>query len=360
MLTAIIFLLIITVSVSVHEFAHYLNARSVGLPVRAFSVGMGPVIWRRNWRGTEWRLSLFPVGGYVDLPGMAPKVDEDGNLSHPDEGMAKKPLPAKLWVLVGGVLANFALAILLISVVLMLEPSYRALTSGADVEAGARIEAVVERSPAEELGLRSGDRIVEINGLTEPSREEVQTAIRTSDHLELTVEREGRLLTFERPWPPEDVAGVPMLGISLAPVEVRDVAVGYPQALAESFTFAVRAVPEAVAAFGRGVGALLTGSASDDLAGPVGMVTAVNQAAQVGLAPILMLAALINLSLAVFNLLPIPGLDGGRMLLATIVAIRRRPFRPGQEEAIHFIGIMAVLALIVLLTFNEIGGIIRG
>ena len=113
-------------------------------------------------------------------------------------------------------------------------------------------------------------------------------------------------------------------------------------------------------AFVSGVGSLLTGGPNEDLAGPVGMVTMVNQATQSGLAQILMLAALINLSLGVFNLLPIPGLDGGRMLLATIVAIRRKPFRPGQEETIHFIGIMAVLGLIMLLTFNELGSIFRG
>lgn len=361
MLTALVFLLIITVSVSVHEFAHYLNARSVGVPVRAFSVGMGPVLWKRMWRGTEWRLSLFPVGGYVDLPGMAPKVDEEGNLQHPDEGMAKKSLPAKLWVLVGGVIANFLLAVLLIAFTLVAEPTYRSLTSGTEVEAGAVIGQVVANSPAEELQLQPGDRIAELNGLSDPSREQVQSTIRGAERLELTIVREGERIVLEYPeWPPEGAADPPMLGIMLEPAETFDVAVGFPGALAESLAFSVRAVPMAASAFAQGVGSILTGSPSEDLAGPVGMVSMVNQATQVGIAPILMLAALINLSLAVFNLLPIPGLDGGRMLLATIVAIRRRPFRPGQEEAIHFMGIMAVLALILVLTFNELGGIISG
>ena len=107
MLTALIFLAILMTAVLIHELAHYLNAKSVGLPVESFSVGMGPVIWRRMWRGTEWRLSLLPIGGYVNIPGMAPKQDETGNLQHADEGFATKPLWAKLWVLVGGVLANF-------------------------------------------------------------------------------------------------------------------------------------------------------------------------------------------------------------------------------------------------------------
>ena len=96
------------------------------------------------------------------------------------------------------------------------------------------------------------------------------------------------------------------------------------------------------------------------MAGPVGIVSLVNQSIQIGLAPVLMLAAVINLSLAVFNLLPIPGLDGGRMLLAIVAAVRGRPFRPGQEETIHFFGVMAVLAMIVLITFNELSGIFRG
>ncbi|HEX7004487.1 MAG TPA: M50 family metallopeptidase [Trueperaceae bacterium] len=358
MLTALIFLLILTVSVSVHELAHYLNARSVGVPVRAFSIGMGPAIWKRRWAGTEWRVGPFPVGGYVDLPGMAPKVDEEGNLQHPDEGMATKSLPQKLWVLVGGVIANFALGVLLIALALTLEPSYRALTSGAVDEQATYIEGVMVGSAAEALGLQAGDRIVLLNGVADPSIEQVVEMVQTGDRLEIVVVREGERLTLERPWPPEGTAGIPQLGVTLRPFQMEPV--GFPAALGESFMFSVRAVPQAVVSFVRGFGSVLTGNPSEDVAGPVGMVSAVNQAAQVGVAPVLMLAALINLSLAVFNLLPIPGLDGGRMLLATLVAIRRRPFRPGQEETIHFIGVMAVLALILLITFNELGGIIRG
>ncbi|MEX2542515.1 MAG: M50 family metallopeptidase [Trueperaceae bacterium] len=360
MLTALIFLLIIMVSVMVHELAHYLNARSVGVPVRVFSIGMGPVVWRRNWAGTEWRVSLLPLGGYVHLPGMAPKVDDEGNLQHPDEGMATKTLPQKLWVLIGGVIANFALGTLLVAAALMLEPGYRAVTSGAVVEAGSRIEGVVGRSPAEAAGLQPGDRIEHLNGIDDPSREQVVTTVRSADHLSLVVERAGALHTFELPWPPADAGSPPQLGIRLAPVELMDASVGFPQALSESLSFSVRAVPQMVVGFVRGFGSALSGQQNDEVAGPVGMVSAVNQAASIGVAPLLLLAALINLSLAVFNLLPVPGLDGGRMLLATVVALRRRPFRPGQEETIHFIGIMAVLALIVLITFNELGGIIRG
>src|SRR5690606_10083394 len=106
--------------------------------------------------------------------------------------------------------------------------------------------------------------------------------------------------------------------------------VGFWQALPEAAAFGVRVVPEMVRGFVSGVGSAVTGAPNADVAGPVGMVSLVNQATSIGLAPVLLLAAIINLSLAVFNLLPIPGLDGGRMLLVTVVALRGRPFRPGQ------------------------------
>ena len=109
--------------------------------------------------------------------------------------------------------------------------------------------------------------------------------------------------------------------------------------------------------FAKGLATTLTGKRSDEIAGPVGIISLVNQAAQIGLAPVLFLAAVINLSLAIFNLFPIPGLDGGRMLLATVTSLRGKPFRPGQEETIHFFGVFAVLALIVLITLNEISGL---
>lgn len=360
MLTAIVFLLILFSAVMVHELAHLFNARSVGVPVRAFSAGMGPVIWRRRGRETEWRLSLFPIGGYVDLPGMAPRVDADGTLHHPTEGMARKGLGAKLWVLVGGILANFVLGVLLLTATVLLQPGYRALTTGTPVSHGTTIAGVVDGSAAQRLGIQQGDRIVAVNGVRDPVPDDVVRAIQSADSLTLTLDRGGVERTVTTPWPPPGTpqGERPLLGVQLTPTRVD--AVGPVRALAESAVFGVKVIPQMVQGFVRGFGAALTGRSNGEVAGPVGIVTMVGQATRIGLAPVLFLAAIINFSLAVFNLLPIPGLDGGRMLLATVVAIRGRPFKPGQEEQLHFLGIMAVLALIVLVTFNELSGLIRG
>src|SRR5690554_4409481 len=195
MITAITMIVILLVSIMIHELAHYLNARSVGVPVRAFSIGFGPVIWRRNWRGTEWRVSLIPLGGYVDLPGMGPKVAEDGSLEHPDEGMAKASLGQKVWILVGGVIANFILGVLLVTAVITLEPSYRSLT--ANLPLVTVIGSVEPGSHADRAGLQPGDQLLVIGGVADPAPEVVQRIVRGESAevaeaggiLELTVDR---------------------------------------------------------------------------------------------------------------------------------------------------------------------------
>jgi regulator of sigma E protease len=365
MLTLITFILILFVSVLVHELAHYLNARSVGIPVRAFSIGMGPILWRRKWRGTEWRLAAFPVGGYVDLPGMGPKVADDGTLSHADEGMALATLPQKLWVLSGGVIANFILGTLLITSVLMLQPEFRTITSSAPFPLGAEITEVPRDSFAAAAGLLPGDRISSINGVDLPDVEQVIAAVQGTvpsvepGFLNLTVTRDGREHAIRLPWPPADPAPA-LLGVTLQAYPLSDMRIPLGAAFLEAASFSVRAVPEMVGGFVRGFGTALTGQRSEEITGPIGIISAVNDATKVGVAPVLLLAALINLSLAVFNLLPIPGLDGGRMLLSVITGIRGRPFRPGQEETFHFFGIMAVLLLIVLITFGDISRFLGG
>jgi regulator of sigma E protease len=355
MLTAVVVLLIINVAVFIHELAHYVNARSVGLPVRAFSIGMGPILWRRSWRGTEWRLSLLPIGGYVDLPGLAAEPDSTGNLRTPEHGFVKLKLWQKLWVLIGGVVANFILAVLLVAAVIVMEPGFRTMTAGVTVPTATTFVQVLPDTPAEALGIEPGDVILEVSGIENPTVEEVHAQIRQDGPLSFVLDRDGNIVTVETHWAPEPAedGSRPLLGVSIGAVPIESIS--YPAATVEATSFLARLVPEAVRGFTRAVGQTFTGQRTEEVAGPVRIVGAIGEAARIGLAPVLFLAGVINFSLAVFNLLPIPGLDGGRILLSIIIAIRGRPFRPGQEEFIHFLGFVAIIAFVLLLTFGEVG-----
>ncbi len=359
MQTAIVFLLILTIAVVIHELAHYLNAKSVGLPVRAFSVGMGPILFRKKWQGTEWRLSLLPIGGYVDLPGLAPETDEDGNLYYPEEGFAKKNLGQKFWILVGGVIANYILAVLLFAFITTSEPNYRIITTGtAPNNSGTVFNQVFEGTQAEVLGIEAGDIVLAINNIENPSTEQVANQIQNEQGLNLTLERNGEEVFITSSWPPEDTKETPRLGVGLEPLYVESV--NYWQALGESISFTARVIPETVNSFAKTFVKTFMGQRSDEIAGPVRMVGMVNEATKQGILPVLLMAAIINFSLAVFNLLPIPGLDGGRIIFAFIVALRGKPLPPGREEVVHFMGLAILILFIALITIGEVRTLLGG
>lgn len=351
MLTAVVFLLILTVSVVVHELAHYFNARSVGVPVRAFSVGMGPVLLRRRWRGTEWRLSLLPLGGYVDLQGLTPEEADDGTLRYPDEGFVQKNFWQKTWVLIGGVIANFILAVLLLASVITAAPN--APVRQMIIETPAVFSQIVPDSAAERFGLQVGDEVLRLNGLDNPSSAEMHTELRSASRVDLLIQRGDAQVQISEPLPPAR-EGAPRLGVGFASPPVN-----FGSALVQTSGFLIRVVPESVAGFVRAFGQTFVGQRSAEVVGPVGMVGLAGQAAQGGWIAILTFAGLINFSLALFNLLPIPGLDGGRILFAAVVALRGKPFKPGQEEFVNFLGIALLMLFVVLVSFGEVGDLLR-
>jgi regulator of sigma E protease len=355
-LSLIWWLIIINVAVVVHELAHYLAARAQGVRVKAFSVGMGPILARREWRGTEWRLSAVPIGGYVDIEGLAATPGPDGQLIAPDSGMARLPYLGKIAILAAGPLANVLLAIVLLSSILTLQGLPQPLPGPAV------LQSVVVNSAAEKAGFQRGDTIVAIDGRTVTGFEDVRQALRQDGTHVFTVEREGQKLDLRTTWAPTTPPGGtrPLFGVAFAPPAVRYDRLPVTRAIAESSATLAAAVPATIGAFGKGIVETFSfsdprsGNPENQVMGPVGTVNAVGDFARQGWAGLFTFAALINVSLGIFNLMPIPGLDGGRILLSTVIAIRRQPFRPGQEEFINFLGFAFVLAFIVLVTFRDV------
>ncbi|KEF35169.1 MULTISPECIES: M50 family metallopeptidase [Deinococcus] len=349
-------LLLIGVATFLHELAHYALARWQGVAVKSFSVGMGPVLIQRAWRGTEWRLSLLPIGGYVEIDGMAPEEDGRGGYRAATRGFAALPAWGKVAVLLAGPLTNLVLALGLMTATFAAQ--------GVPAPDRARIESVRPGSPAEALGLRPGDVIVAlggqdipdtrtVGGQTRPGWESLRDFLATSGPKTLTVQRgeEVREVAFD--WQARVRGERQLLGISYGP-DVRPASV--PVAFATAVTTTAEAVPQILRAFGGLFARFFTLDLSRDenVSGPIGTAEIVSRAATLGFWALVQIATLLNLSLAFFNLLPIPGLDGGRILLVLVGSLRGRPLTFSQEQAINLAGFALVMLLMVFVVVRDV------
>uniref|UniRef100_A0A7C5VG36 RIP metalloprotease n=1 Tax=Thermus caliditerrae TaxID=1330700 RepID=A0A7C5VG36_9DEIN len=331
------FLVIIGVSVFVHELGHYLAARVQGVRVKAFSVGFGPVLFRRQAWGTEWRLSAIPLGGYADIEGLLP--EERGR------GYDALTFWGKLLVLVAGVAMNILLAWALLG--------YLFSAQGVPEATGkAVILEVLPGSVAEETGLKAGDILVAVDGTPLAQAQGIERAKSPGEHT-LTVLRQGQELTLSLTWQ----EGMERLGVVYQP-DVVFRRVGFLEGLSLAASRTLAFGPQMVKALVGGLLGVLAGNPDNGVMGPVGIVAETGRAAQEGLFRLLELAAAINLSLALFNLLPLPALDGGRILLLFLARLFR--IRPEQEAAVHYLGFLFLILLVILVTFQDLRRLLGG
>ncbi|MGY2897094.1 M50 family metallopeptidase [Deinococcus sp. UYEF24] len=353
-------LVIIALATFMHELAHYWGARLQGVAVKSFSVGMGPVLARKVWRGTEWRVSLLPIGGYVEIDGMAPDTLPDGRLDSAKHGFARLPAWGKVAILLAGPVMNLLLAFLLLAGNFAANGVQKLLPNRAV------LSQVVAGSRAEALGFKAGDVVTAIDGQKLPVQEtvngeqvggwtRVQRALTVAGPHTFTVERRGAAQDIRFDWTPTVNGVKAKLGIGYgADSSLTRVSLG--GALAESGGVMVQAVPQVLKAFGNLFSRFFTLNFSSDqgVSGPVGTAGIVSQAAQLGGWALVLIGATINLSLGFFNLLPIPGLDGGRILLVLVGALRRRPLTFAQESAVTTAGFGLVMLLSLFVVIRDL------
>jgi len=353
-------LIIIMLATFMHELAHYWGAKLQGVAVKSFSVGMGPVIARTTWRGTEWRLSALPIGGYVEIDGMAPDTLPDGRMDSPKHGFARLPAWGKIAILLAGPLMNLLLALLLLAGNFWANGVQKLLPDRT------LLSQVVPGSRAEALGFRAGDVITAIDGQKLPLQEtvngepvggwtRVQRSLTVAGPHTFTVQRGAVSRDIAFAWTPTVNGQKARLGIAYGPGNSLT-RVGLGGALAESGRTIVQAVPQVLKAFGNLFARFFTLNFTRDqgVAGPIGTGEIVSQAARLGGWALVLIGATINLSLGFFNLLPIPGLDGGRILLVLVGAVRRRPLTFAQESAVTTAGFGLVMLLSLFVVIRDL------
>ena len=348
--TILVFLVTFTVLVFVHELGHYVTARLVGMRVLEFGFGFPPRMFKVVRSGIEYSVNWIPFGGFVRILG------EDGMARLADgrlvpDSFAAKPIPARMLVLVAGVAMNVLLAVAVYTLIFATgEPTFNGKVRWLHVAPG---------SPAEAAGMRDGDVITKIDGRVFVAPDEMRQYIysHAGKGIGISLERDGQQIGDVRAVPrAEPPANEGPLGLRDAE-PVRDI-VRHPLPVAVERGVQKTGVmlQEIVRAFSRTIAGLLTGrGGGEDVSGVVGIFNLTGQVVPQGPAVVLELLALLSLNLAVLNIVPFPGLDGGRLLFVAIEAFRGgRRLDPRTEAAIHAAGFVMLLLLVFVVSFFDI------
>jgi regulator of sigma E protease len=336
-------------TVFVHEAGHFVAARLSGMAVHEFSIGFGrPLLFWFTRGQTQYSFRLWPFFSFTRVAGMEPG-DE-----HPD-GFHSKSRLAQAFVLATGCLMNFLLAVAIFI--------FMGAVLGSPVDPSNTVGRVLRGTPAEQAGIAPGDELLGIGGRIELSHEELVRTIqaRPEQMLVLEIERGGERLSI--PITPETVTGwdeetrktVPQGRIGVV-FRSRIERMGVGRSVVAGFTLTSLAVYELASHIFR----VIRHGKEPELVGPVGVVQMMYKEAEVDWRYFFFIFAMVTLSIGFMNLLPIPPLDGSRLVIVGLEAIRRKPFDKRKEIVVHLIGFLMLLGLLAALTYSDIARIVRG
>ncbi|MBS6397723.1 MAG: RIP metalloprotease RseP [Clostridiales bacterium] len=341
-MSIILALLIFSAIVIVHELGHFLLAKYNGITVTEFSVGMGPRLLSHEWRGTCYSLKLLPFGGSCMMVGEEEESSEEGSFG-------SKSVWARIAVVAAGPIFNFLLALVL-SVILVSNLGY-----------DDTVVNITPGSAAEAEGLLDGDEILKLGGSRVYVYREITmfNSFHQGQPAEVVYERNGEQYhTTLTPRQGED--GVYRYGFEKIAARTKgNVFETVKYSFAELRYWLKATIESLVMLFQGQVG-------FDDLSGPVGIVSAIGDTYEANRADgwyyvalsMAMMSILLSVNLGVMNLLPIPALDGGRLVFLLIEAVRGKALPQEKESMVHFLGFIFLMALMVMVLFNDITRII--
>ncbi len=329
MQTFISFIVVFGLVVLFHEFGHFIVAKIGGVKINEFAIGMGPKIFKFQGKETLYSLRVFPIGGFVAMEG-------EGDESADVRSFQKKNPFLKVGIIAAGPLMNFVLAIILFMAL--------ALYNGMET---TQIGKLVDNMPAVEAGLIIGDKVLAINNTPISTWNDLTKVIGASkgEPIAFDIERSGKSMTIEVKPVLDTTEKRYMIGIqSLRKHSVlASVQYGF-----ETTGKVTKMILEYLPKLFQG------NNFANDVVGPVGIVVMIGEASKSGLANVIGLAALISINLGLMNLLPLPALDGGRILFLIIEIIFRRPVKEEWEANIHKLGFVLLIGLTIVIFVKDI------
>lgn len=347
MYTLLIFILILGITIFIHELGHFIFAKRAGVYIYEFSLGMGPKIWSKKRKNdpTEYSLRLFPIGGFVSMAGEG--LEEDSKLKKEDI-LTNKPWKDRFLTIIAGVIFNFLLALVLLFMIGVIygSPKVTPVMGATPKE--------IQKLPAYKAGIRQGDTIISLNDKKVSSWDEFMVLLEPLRGKELKVAVETK-------------KGVTK-NLVIDPVKEKKVYVygltqGYEHrhGPVAALKFSIDRFGSLVKTMWLTVTSLFTGKiAVSKLAGPVGIYQIVDQTASTGIENIIYLIAFLSINVGFINLLPFPAFDGGRLLFLIIEKVIGRPVKAEVENWIHGVGFILLMALMIYVTFNDILRIFGG
>ncbi|WP_394833884.1 M50 family metallopeptidase [Pendulispora rubella] len=325
----------------VHEGGHYLAARRYGMRVIRFSIGFGPTIWKHRPKGspTVFQIAIIPFLAYVQIAGMNPYEDNDPK----DPGSyANASLWGRIVTIAGGPLANYLFASVLMFMGFL-------IGGRTDIDEVSMKVTVMPESPAAVSGMHDGDKVLAVNGEAIHNWDELRVAVgkHAGEAIDVLIERDGQQETKRPVVTPkgEKLEGKIQIGTPLRTTKLT---------VAQAAVLSVTEPPKVVYDLVKGLALWISGKIKPELSGPVGIVKQVSGAAKNGAGDYFKLLGALSAYLGGFNLLPIPALDGGRLLFLLFEAASRRKPDAKVEARIHAVGLLMMLTLIAVVTYTEI------
>ena len=364
--TVVAFIAVLVILVLVHELGHFVVAKRAGITVQEFGIGFPPRLGSVMWRGTRYSINAIPLGGFVKMLGEDGEIElqrlRDEGLTEPEirhamaGAFSRKPIWVRIGVLLAGVVMNFLLAAVLFSVAVSLpqQVGYGPLT----------VIEIQDGSPAADA-LKLDDTIIAADGrVFERSADLTQyVASRAGETVTLTILRSGREVDVEvvpRELTDEQIAdGQGPIGFGWRPqriVEEPSTVAGPLEAIGEGVGATVTVAAQIPGGLADAVGGLLglNPDAAGDARGPIGIAQETGRVLQSPLVNQLLFVGLLSINLAVLNVLPFPPLDGGRMAVVLLEGLRRRRLPAEREALIYLTGLAILLALVVLISIQDI------
>ncbi|MFH1269431.1 MAG: RIP metalloprotease RseP [Candidatus Omnitrophota bacterium] len=346
MITVLIFLLILGVLITVHEFGHFIAAKRMGVRVEKFSFGFGRRLLSRKKGDTEYSINLIPLGGYVKLAGDS--VEEFNN--KPDEYLSKKPLERAQIIFLGPLL-NYILGFFCFWLIFF--AGYPTLT--------AKVGGLLDGYGAKDAGIRVGDQITAVDGKRVDYWEDLQMAIQARSKpgkVAISLLRDNKEYTLDvriKEKSMDDALGEKR-NVGLIGITPKDEIVKIRHGFFKSFILGIKKTLSLTVMTYKALWRMVTGrlSMSESITGPLGIFYITSKAASVGIIALMHLVAILSVSLCIFNLLPLPVLDGGHMVLLFIEKARGKQLGIKAERIITQIGFTFIVALALFATYNDI------